>query len=237
MGRFLSVDPMLGSPRWPQTWNRYSYVLNNPITATDPTGRCGETADFIGPRQPCDMNFKMAINVTAKTPNIVETVIFITKETNAQITPFGLLPNSPAGMWKSFQDRQFLNSHPDWQPPILGSPVIFGGIEFPNGMEPSPPTALDSAVEWWTPSANEVRVSRWMSQDEAAAMKSSGTLQVGADGRTYVTALGAPKPGGTGPVRVDFNVPRAALQPAGNAAWYQIFSPARPPVTGIVVHP
>jgi RHS repeat-associated protein len=37
-GRFLSVDPMLGAPTAPQTWNRYSYVQNNPVNYVDPTG-------------------------------------------------------------------------------------------------------------------------------------------------------------------------------------------------------
>lgn len=41
IGRFLAVDPMLDSEsalRRPQTWNRYSYVANNPMNAVDPTG-------------------------------------------------------------------------------------------------------------------------------------------------------------------------------------------------------
>jgi RHS repeat-associated protein len=48
-GRFTSVDPLLESadPLMPQSWNRYSYVLNNPLVYTDPTGeiwvRSGET--------------------------------------------------------------------------------------------------------------------------------------------------------------------------------------------------
>jgi RHS repeat-associated protein len=39
-GRFTSVDPFLGSARrWvPQSWNRYSYVINNPLKYTDPNG-------------------------------------------------------------------------------------------------------------------------------------------------------------------------------------------------------
>jgi RHS repeat-associated protein len=39
-GRFTSVDPLLESadPLMPQSWNRYSYVLNNPLAFTDPTG-------------------------------------------------------------------------------------------------------------------------------------------------------------------------------------------------------
>lgn len=37
-GRFLSTDPVLGRPAQPQSWNRYSYALNNPINYNDPTG-------------------------------------------------------------------------------------------------------------------------------------------------------------------------------------------------------
>jgi RHS repeat-associated protein len=42
VGRFLSVDPTWESADLgrPQSWNRYSYVLNNPINYTDPDGRC-----------------------------------------------------------------------------------------------------------------------------------------------------------------------------------------------------
>jgi len=39
MGRFLSVDPMCGLLDRPQGWNRYAYVMNNPLMYTDPTGR------------------------------------------------------------------------------------------------------------------------------------------------------------------------------------------------------
>src|SRR5205807_8605736 len=40
MGRFVTPDPLLnsGKPWDPQSWNRYSYVLNNPLRYTDPTG-------------------------------------------------------------------------------------------------------------------------------------------------------------------------------------------------------
>lgn len=40
LGRFLSVDPSMESVvlRKPQTWNRYSYTVNNPLRYIDPTG-------------------------------------------------------------------------------------------------------------------------------------------------------------------------------------------------------
>jgi RHS repeat-associated protein len=37
-GRFLSADPMVQDPFNAQSYNRYSYVLNNPLSFTDPTG-------------------------------------------------------------------------------------------------------------------------------------------------------------------------------------------------------
>jgi len=41
-GRFLSVDQKSGSPSDPQSWNRYAYVLGNPVRLVDPTGEIVE---------------------------------------------------------------------------------------------------------------------------------------------------------------------------------------------------
>jgi RHS repeat-associated protein len=38
LGRFMSPDPIGGHQEDPQTMNRYSYVRNNPLNLTDPTG-------------------------------------------------------------------------------------------------------------------------------------------------------------------------------------------------------
>jgi RHS repeat-associated protein len=39
-GRFTTADPLMASARAsnPQTWNRYSYALNNPLRYVDPDG-------------------------------------------------------------------------------------------------------------------------------------------------------------------------------------------------------
>lgn len=54
LGRFLSADPVVGYPTLGQSFNRYSYVLNDPLTLTDPTGLapgiyCGSDND----KKPC----------------------------------------------------------------------------------------------------------------------------------------------------------------------------------------
>jgi len=41
LGRFLQADPMVQAPKNSQSLNRYSYVLNNPLSYTDPSGYFG----------------------------------------------------------------------------------------------------------------------------------------------------------------------------------------------------
>lgn len=41
IGRFLQPDPVIQAPFNPQSWNAYTYVFNNPLTYTDPSGMIG----------------------------------------------------------------------------------------------------------------------------------------------------------------------------------------------------
>jgi len=72
-------------------------------------------------------------------------------------------------------------------------------------------------------------VTRWVSPEEASEwLATQGTAipsGIGAGGRVYVTMPGAPQPGGTGSVQINFAVPQAAISQAGNAQWGQIFQP------------
>ncbi|MGI5309460.1 RHS repeat domain-containing protein [Rheinheimera sp. WS51] len=38
LGRFMQADPFIQAPKNFQNYNRYSYVLNNPMSYTDPSG-------------------------------------------------------------------------------------------------------------------------------------------------------------------------------------------------------
>ena len=48
LGRFISVDRHSGDPRQPQSWNRYSYVMSNPLANIDPTGLVSIRAFYTG---------------------------------------------------------------------------------------------------------------------------------------------------------------------------------------------
>jgi RHS repeat-associated protein len=50
MGRFISADSLIPQPANPQSLNRYSYVLNNPLKYADPTGHAGDDPndDWVG---------------------------------------------------------------------------------------------------------------------------------------------------------------------------------------------
>ena len=46
LGRFASADTIVPDPTNPQQFNRFSYVLNNPILLTDPSGHCAYNASL-----------------------------------------------------------------------------------------------------------------------------------------------------------------------------------------------
>jgi RHS repeat-associated protein len=48
LARWTSPDPVDGSPDNPQSWNRYPYVLNDPMTYTDPLGGRQRPRNLVG---------------------------------------------------------------------------------------------------------------------------------------------------------------------------------------------
>lgn len=56
VGRFMSVDPFIQSPTNSQSINPYSYIMNNPLSGTDPTGYKTEPLEIVicPPRPTCD---------------------------------------------------------------------------------------------------------------------------------------------------------------------------------------
>ncbi|WP_224362737.1 FG-GAP-like repeat-containing protein [Hyalangium versicolor] len=97
-----------------------------------------------------------------------------------------------------------------------------GRVVYPRG-----PGAATSPVP-----PGYVPVSRWVTETEAKLWIDNGGTYIpggvgGESGRIYVTVPGEPRPGGTGPVRIDFTVDSAALNKAGKEGWFQIFQPVQ----------
>jgi RHS repeat-associated protein len=225
IARFASVDPIGVNPHRPLTWNRYSYGLNNPASYTDPTGlypckvrgsdgeeHDGECIDVVSPATPV-IGHQLGLLTDGMTEIDRD---LITRAQHGDEFAQMIVYGTPQGVNEDFA-FEFMAIAPfiGW---IRGAALA----------------GEAASSEWWAPAAGETRVTRWMSEAEFAAMKQSGGLQVGGGGRTYVTSVGAAKPGGVGGVRVDFNVPTKALERAGHANWYSIGSYNRVPVTGIV---
>jgi RHS repeat-associated protein len=64
LGRFLSVDPIGGSVGSSQSWNRYSYVRNNPLLLFDPDGLAERVSV-----QPLRMSTTLSVAPTIRSQN------------------------------------------------------------------------------------------------------------------------------------------------------------------------
>jgi len=76
-GRFQSFDPIGGNPRAPQSWNRYAYVLGNPMKYVDPYGLFLGGGNLVATKKWDDWlknggcpNGSDCITVTGNAPNI-----------------------------------------------------------------------------------------------------------------------------------------------------------------------
>jgi hypothetical protein len=76
IGRFLSADPILQDPMNGQSYNRYSYVMNNPTNLTDPTGfaACGETTTGSNIARSCSAEQKATEKIIASGTYVMNNV-------------------------------------------------------------------------------------------------------------------------------------------------------------------
>ncbi|MGH8050193.1 MAG: SpvB/TcaC N-terminal domain-containing protein [Arenimonas sp.] len=66
LGRFLGVDPFIQMPTNSQSLNPYSYIMNNPLSGTDPTGYTTECVDAACP-ETAPAPAKEEVKTTTKT--------------------------------------------------------------------------------------------------------------------------------------------------------------------------
>jgi RHS repeat-associated protein len=71
LGRFLSVDPFIQSPTNSQSLNPYSYIMNNPLSGTDPTGYRSEPEEKVVTLSTTGSHIKKRVTVTASSSDSV----------------------------------------------------------------------------------------------------------------------------------------------------------------------
>ncbi len=124
-GRFTSADPLLASASVsnPQSFNRYSYVVNNPVNLTDPTGMVNSHGDSLYPWEedhwgdiPWTDGGSQQESKGATTAGM-EGNYFIGRGT---VDPVGPKEYRVDGFDMGMDDS---NDNPKWEPPV---PVVFG---------------------------------------------------------------------------------------------------------------
>jgi RHS repeat-associated protein len=141
LGRFLSVDPTWDSAHlsMPQSWNRYSYVVNNPVNLTDPDGRWWDPRGLVSRR------FKRIQNATIGT---------VAKITADYVVEDGDTPLFEAGYDPEVSDKPDLE-----KPAVTGAVVTAGGgiVGAPGGPKTGSSGGPGSGKNFSEKTKNEVR--------------------------------------------------------------------------------
>jgi RHS repeat-associated protein len=58
IGRFISADTIVPSPKNPQALNRYTYAYNNPLKFVDPSGHCNSLSGLF---DPCTFGYEAVV--------------------------------------------------------------------------------------------------------------------------------------------------------------------------------
>jgi RHS repeat-associated protein len=104
INRFLSADTIVPGYANPQNLNRFSYVLNNPLRYTDPTGHMmveGEGGSHVNYKNfPCADMHGLALDICRRGPKKLKTTKEIVKDIVTFLDPSAFLQNAldyPAG--------------------------------------------------------------------------------------------------------------------------------------------
>ncbi|CAI8164768.1 MAG: Uncharacterised protein [Pseudidiomarina mangrovi] len=86
LGRFLSVDPFIQEPGNSQSLNPYSYIMNNPLAGTDPSGY---VSVGVGQMVSCGAGEKFCYTGDSKTPTSCYNVC-VSKDSSEQQSAIGM---------------------------------------------------------------------------------------------------------------------------------------------------
>lgn len=94
LGRFLSVDPFIQEPGNSQSMNPYSYIMNNPLAGTDPTGYKSEGVDMSGcvGKTSCSQTVTVDVSETgSKIKKQVDVEVTMSKDADGNISFSGTM--------------------------------------------------------------------------------------------------------------------------------------------------
>ena len=132
-GRFLSLDPAGGRLNRPQSWNRYSYALGNPVKWVDPTGETISLANLTDEQRDkllADLN-----NFTGNTYGVNDNLELVLEEVGVQnsqtATEFlGALIASPVAFNVASSSDKSAWSSPGFDVKVnLGMRVDYGRVD------------------------------------------------------------------------------------------------------------
>ena len=237
LGRFLSADPLVQAPDFSQSYNRYSYVWNNPVSAWDPSGYelkpiAGDDVWLGGAFMPEQLFLTNLVNLNAPTSSW-DVGVGVAKgagsfslpafESNLIFAP-GLLSTNWILNYVTGHGLDYYLSPSSLDQQYGAGLFSIGSIMIPAGGELTllkfgARAGAEVAVEQTT------RVGRWMSQVEYDAMKTSGKVQESFSGTTHVAnpadAAAFIRQAESGSLYVEFNVPTLSLK-VTNEGWAKI---------------
>jgi RHS repeat-associated protein len=152
LGRFMTPDPLLNSGRpWnPQTWNRYAYARNNPLSIVDPTGLYDLNNTCASDDKKCNKQFqqhandlkKGLANLQKKVDNMKDgpekqrleaslKVLGTEGDNNNVNVKFGALPGTAAGDTKTVYDDKTggLSFNVTFDPSKISGGTNYWGID------------------------------------------------------------------------------------------------------------
>ena len=142
IGRFMSADPHVQAPENLQSYNRYAYVINNPLTLTDPSGyffgwivaAVAEVFHQVGILDTKTTRTIQAVAIAFETGQWVGTeVTWATAATSANAAAIGAVAGGAAGGFA----MGFVSSNGNFEVGLQGAftGALFGGAGLVGGAE------------------------------------------------------------------------------------------------------
>ncbi len=188
LGLFVQADPLIQAPGDLQSFNRYSYVMNNPLAATDPSGYFSWRKFFKGPinvlRRPSlnslhkwihsDIHFQIGDDLGRRYPIVGQVgTIVVTAVVAFYCSP--CLPAIAGSMAASTAYAQGAETSEYWRAGVIAAGTAYAGQQLATYYN-STPALSDYWGDVLTPAMEEQISQRWL---EAQIVNAAGRAAIG----------------------------------------------------------